>query len=175
MHILSLLSKTQYTIRGNAVQSLIPTLLTKTAIAAGFLALTACGGGGDGTSSTPASTPVLGAGAQPGMHLAALGPLAGATVTVAPLLQPENVLVSSTTSATGAFALNTSNLPAEFDSQLLKVSVFAGNDTDVNDDGVPEATPTPNTGTINALVKGSDLKTRSIAVTLLSEAIYRAF
>ena len=59
MHIFSLLSKTQYTIRGNAVQSLIPTLLTKTAIAAGFLALAACGGGGDGTSSTPAPTPVL--------------------------------------------------------------------------------------------------------------------
>ena len=174
MHIPSLSFTTQHTSRGRAVQRLIPTLLTKTAIAVGLLALAACGGGGDGTSATPAPMQVLGAGGQPGMHLAALGPLAGAKVTVAPLLQPENVLVSSTTSATGTFALNTSNLPAEFDSQLLKISVFGGNDTDVNDDGVPEANPTPNTGTISALVKGSDLKTRSIAVTLLSEAIYRA-
>lgn len=134
------------------------------------LALAACGGGGDGSAG---ATRVIGAGGAPGVHLAALGPLAGATVTVSPMRQPENVLISSTTSATGMFNLDTSNLPAEFDNQLLKISVFGGNDIDANDDGVTDATPTPNTGTINALVKGSDLKTRSVAVTLLSEAIYR--
>lgn len=146
-------------------------LLSSTAVA--VLSLTACGGGG-GEQSPSASPTVTGAGGAPGVHLAALGPLAGATVTVSPVRQPENILISSTTSANGMFNLDTSNLPAEFDAQLLKISVFGGNDIDANDDGVTDATPVRNNGTINAIVRGSDLKTRSVAVTLLSEAVYRS-
>lgn len=124
-----------------------------------------------GSGGAPA---VIGAGFQPGTHLAALGPLSGASVTVSPWLQRNNVLIFSTTSSNGAFNLNTSNLPAEFDSQLLVVSVSGGDDIDANDDGILDAVPTPNTGTLYALVRGSDLKSRSVAVTLLSEAIFRS-
>lgn len=137
-------------------------LLTATALG--------CGGGGGGSN---VFTP-LGAVGSAGTHVAALGPLAGATVRVSPVNMPEMAIVKSTTGSNGQFNLDTTTIPAQYDNTLLLVSVSGGNDIDANDDGVTDATPTPNSGTLNALVLGSDLKKRSISVSVLTEAVYRA-
>ena len=53
------------------------------------------------------------------------------------------------------------------------VDAKGGSDLDRDDDLVKDATPTPNNGTIHAIIKGSDLKTVAFRVNALTEAIYQ--
>ena len=103
-------------------------------------------------------------------HLAALGPLSGATVTVAPVDQRLQILETTVTDAKGNFKLK---VAPEFEDRLLLVTVSGGVDTDANDDGVPDAIPTPNQGSVLALVKGKRLNEKGISVTVLTDAIAR--
>ncbi|MGQ0619213.1 MAG: choice-of-anchor U domain-containing protein [Panacagrimonas sp.] len=127
--------------------------------------------------------PTVDAGGADGWNLAALGPLAGATVTVAPLNMPQTVIAMATTNENGFFSLmpdpnadDPTGLGPEdsyFETQLLVVTVEGGMDIDANDDGVRDTTPTPNQGALKLLVLGSRLKTTSVSVSILSDMVYR--
>lgn len=117
--------------------------------------------------------PTVDAGGADGWHLAALGPLAGASVTVVPLTMPDTVIEEAVTNENGFFTLSLDPEDAQFDDDLLLVTVEGGMDTDANDDGVRDATPTPNEGTLNLLILGSRLKSTSVSVSILSDAVFR--
>lgn len=53
------------------------------------------------------------------------------------------------------------------------VDAKGGSDLDRNDDLVKDDTPTPNNGTIHAIISGADLKTVAFRVNALTEAIYQ--
>lgn len=124
----------------------------------------------------PESTPlsVMGAGGTQGRHLAALGPLAGAAVTVSPLNQPAAIVGVATTDDTGFFSLFLDEALGNLDNEWLLVQVTGGLDTDANDDGVRDATPTTNLGTLKMLVRGKTLKEKSVATSVLSDVFYRS-
>lgn len=118
--------------------------------------------------------PTIDAGGAHGSHLAALGPLAGARVTVSPLNMPDTVIEKTVTNDQGFFSLSFDPEDAQFDDKLLIVKVEGGKDTDANDDGVPDATPKHNKGSLHLLILGKRLKTTSVSVSILSDAVYRA-
>ncbi|MEA3419095.1 MAG: calcium-binding protein [Campylobacterota bacterium] len=59
------------------------------------------------------------------------------------------------------------------DERYYVISAKGGNDVDRNDDLVQDDSPTPNNGTIHAIIKGSDLKLLSFRVNVLTEAIFQ--
>lgn len=171
-------------------------------LAGTLLGLVSCGGGGGGSSANagpiiggnqlsssppesvrggtlrkPAGTapqPTRGAGGAPGSHLAALGPLAGANVTVTPLSQPGLVIDRARTNSEGFFSIRIPKAGDRFDEEFLLVEVSGGRDIDADDDGIVDAKSTRNKGTLRLLVKGKTLKTLSVSASLLSDVFYRA-
>jgi hypothetical protein len=108
-----------------------------------------------------------------------LGPLSDAEVKI---FKVENnasttLLYTETTSAGSSFDdigyFDSHKNEFEDDSFYL-YAVSGGEDWDIEDDGVIDASSTTNTGTLRLLAKGSDLKNNSgqIRVTVLSEIIY---
>jgi hypothetical protein len=59
------------------------------------------------------------------------------------------------------------------DERYYVISAKGGEDVDRNDDLIKDDTPTPNNGTIHAIIKGSDLKLLSFRVNVLTEAIFQ--
>jgi hypothetical protein len=82
-------------------------------------------------------------------------------------------LATATTSADGRFKVEFDpgdNLP---DNAMLVVRVSEGLDMDANDDGVPDATPTVNKGSLHAVASKALLDKGIVNVTLLSDAVFR--
>ena len=107
---------------------------------------------------------------------ALLGPLVGANVAVTRVGNSAEVLETTTTNAAedlatgGSFSLPLSGLA---DDDWVLVSVTGGSDIDVDDDGTLDVAPTLNAGTVRALGRVSDWRTRGTNVTTLSEVVVR--
>jgi len=106
----------------------------------------------------------------PGRGRAVLGPLAGATVKVYRLGDLETPIYTDTTDADGYFDTQVTGVPW---GEYLLVAVSGGEDTDVDDDGVPDAAPTPNAGTIHALMTAADFNQGGFQVTALSDIAWQ--
>lgn len=102
---------------------------------------------------------------------ALLGPLSGADVTICELAYSDNhSCVSVKTDNFGTFKFsNTYNWD---NNQIVLVTVTGGKDIDSNDDGLLDATPTSNKGTIHGFAKVSDLVQGKTNITILSEIVY---
>lgn len=107
---------------------------------------------------------------------ALLGPLVGANVVVTRVGNSSETLGTATTNAAedlatgGSFALPLDGLSA---GQWVLVTVTGGSDIDADDDGVLDAAPTLNAGTLRALGRVSDWRARGTNVTALSEVAVR--
>ena len=107
---------------------------------------------------------------------ALLGPLVGANVVVTRVGNSSETLETATTNAAedlatgGTFSLLLNGIP---DDQWVLVTITGGSDIDVDDDGVLDAMPTLNAGTIRALGRASDWRSRGTNVTALSEVVVR--
>lgn len=122
---------------------------------------------------TPTPAPQRGAGAEPGKHLA-LGRLSGAEVRVSPADQPETIIARGTTDNSGLFSLAYDLDPATYRDDFLLVRVTGGTDLDANGDGIADASGTPNEGELRLLILGRDLVSKSLSITVLSDAAFRA-
>jgi len=116
--------------------------------------LTGCGGGNsDGGSGDNPAEVVTG--------LALLGPLSGAEVAVYQYDDLDNPIYSTTTSEStviseaGLFDVPENSLQ---DSMLYVIAISGGQDIDADDDGVIDALPTDNIGTLHMAATGSQLK-----------------
>lgn len=105
-----------------------------------------------------------------------LGPLVGANVVVTRVGNSSETLATATTNPAedlatgGSFALPLDGLAAD---EWVLVTVTGGSDIDVDDDGVLDAAPTLNAGTVRALGRVSDWRARGTNVTALSEVAVR--
>lgn len=134
------------------------------------LLITACGG--ENASTLPLPPP---AGDSTSGSQVILGPIVGATVSAALASNTANTIETTTTtgSATnlnsaGRFSLQ---LTGVTDGVWVLVSVTGGNDIDADDNGVLDATPTANQGTIRALGKAADWRSGNANITVLSEIL----
>lgn len=84
---------------------------------------------------------------------AVLGPLSGASVNVYLLADLNNSIYTAETDENGYFGQSLGSL---VDGTCLMVTVKGGQDTDANDDGIPDSSPTTNKGTIHALLSVSE-------------------
>ncbi len=130
-----------------------------------LLLLSGCGGTNESSSISPSIETYE---INTSTNNALMGPLKGAIVNVYSLDDFNNSIESTQTGTLGSFTLSLANLP---DTQLLLVSISGGVDVDANDDGILDATPTINKGTIRALATASDLKNGRVNVSLLSEVV----
>ena len=105
-----------------------------------------------------------------------LGPLVGANVVVTRVGNSSETLATTTTSAAedlatgGSFSLPLDGLA---DNEWVLVTVTGGSDIDADDDGVLDASPTLNAGSIRALGTAADWRTRGTNVTAVSEIAVR--
>jgi len=106
----------------------------------------------------------------PGRGRAVLGPLAGATVNVYRLGDLETPIYTDATDADGYFDTLVSGVPW---GEYLVVAVTGGEDTDADDDGVPDGAPTPNAGTIHALMTAAEFNRGGFQVTAISDIAWR--
>ena len=108
-----------------------------------------------------------------------LGPIADASAKVYKIEDngTKTLLYTQTTSSGSSFLdigyIDSYSDEFEDDSFYL-YEISGGEDVDADDNGLIDATATPNTGTIHLLVKGSDVKhtTQRIRITVLSEIMY---
>ena len=136
-----------------------------------LLVLSACGGGssGGGNSDPVADTPAAG-----GRVL--LGPVINADIAIYeyPVLSSAilNVISEdhSNLEQAGRFSIASNNIDA--DALYLVVST-GGDDIDVDDNGQRDATPTPVSGDLHALVMGTQLLSGEWSVNLLTELAYQ--
>ena len=116
-------------------------------------------------------------GSRPVSHRAALaGPLAGAAVTAVRATTGEVL-------ASGFVTGNSSSLPSAgtftlplagvADDEWVLVSISGGADLDANGDGVVDPTPTVSQGTLHALARAADWRTKPLRVTPLTELAWR--
>ncbi|WP_324172616.1 hypothetical protein [Sulfurimonas sp.] len=108
-----------------------------------------------------------------------LGPLSNAEVNIYDANNTDDSLYTTrTTGGNSALTAGVIHFPSDVlntlkDDKYYVVSIFGGDDIDVNDDGVVDASSTPNGGTIRAIIKGNKLKRDNFKVNILSEAIYQ--
>jgi formylglycine-generating enzyme required for sulfatase activity len=108
--------------------------------------------------------------AEGGTARAVLGPLAGAAVRVYRLNDLETPVYEITTDGDGYFDTGATGAnPSEY----VLVAVSGGMDTDADDDGIPDAVPTPNAGTIHALMTAYRFASGGFQVTALSDIAWR--
>jgi len=113
---------------------------------------------------------------RPAMNHAILGHLAGAEIRAYQLSDLDTSIEGPITTSTGnlytagEFSLNLQNIP---DEEWILVSAFGGNDIDANDDGVLDASPTQNFGTIYALAKAQDWRANNVNITALTDISWR--
>lgn len=121
----------------------------------------------------PPLVPQRGAGEVAGRHIA-LGRLADAQVVVSPADQLETIVARGTSDTAGRFSLNFEAGTENFDSQYLLVRVIGGSDLDADGDGTADTSGTPNQGEWRLLILGRELREKSVSVTVLSDAAFRA-
>lgn len=103
---------------------------------------------------------------------AQLGLLTGADVTVVRTTNETEILESTTTSNSadiadaGTFSLRLNGVD---DDEWIMVSVSGGTDVDTNNDGIIDATPVDNNGTIRAIARAADWRRPGLIVSPLSE------
>ena len=124
------------------------------------------------TSGNDTSTPVQTAKSSQ----AILGPLSGASIQAFQLSDLNNPIETTTAEESttdldiaGSFDLQLNGIP---DDEMILVSVTGGNDIDADDDGVVDASPTANSGTINALATAADWRSGG-KVNVLTELVWR--
>ena len=136
--------------------------------------LSACGGGGgsDGDNNNDTGNPVQSAKSSQ----AILGPLSGASVQAFRLGDLSSPVETTTAEESdsdldiaGSFDLILSGIP---DDEMILVSVSGGNDIDADDDGVLDASPTVNSGTIHALATAADWR-KGGKINILTEMAWR--
>jgi len=131
------------------------------------------GGGGGGSSSAPIR----------GKSIVELGRLADATVniyelnegdTLCKLPDPKwkDIKTSGEDSELTNIGLFDAHIADLDPNKYYLYRAKGGMDWDYDDDGVKDATPTPNNGTVNLIIKGSDVKDY-LEVTVASEMIFR--
>jgi len=107
---------------------------------------------------------------------ATLGPLADAEIKAFQLADLNTSIegpitsLNGTLSTTGEFSLELTGIP---DDEWILVSATGGNDIDANDDGVLDAVPTQNNGTIYALAKAQDWREGGKHITALTDISWR--
>jgi len=101
---------------------------------------------------------------------AILGPLDGAEIKIFSLTDRKTALVETTSTSDGGFEI----LHQQFeDDQFYLLTASGGMDTDADDDGVIDASPTNNLGTVNALITGAQLKMSGGNITAVSDIAWR--
>jgi hypothetical protein len=111
-------------------------------------------------------------------HQAVLvGPLAGASIKAfkiaalaAPAEGPKVALQSNNLLSAGTFDLSLAGLA---DNEWVVVEASSGADIDANGDGITDTSPTENQGTLHALARASDWRTKHLRITPLAEIGYR--
>ena len=111
------------------------------------------------------------------------GPIAGAKVEIikasdADGINPNVLYRGSTTDKedifqSGLLEIPDATLDTFEDDEYYLVLAEGGRDIDRNDDMVRDTVPTENSGTIHAILRGSDLKKLPFRVNILTEAIYQ--
>ena len=109
---------------------------------------------------------------------AVLGPLSGATIRAyrlrdlaTPVEGPFQAEVDDTDLArAGTFQLALAGIPA---SEWVLVTATGGIDLDANDDGLLDATPTPNQGRIHGLARAGDWRAGGVTISALSDILWR--
>ena len=135
-------------------------LLKKYVLAVALLfVLTGCGAGGGG-----------GAGAGANQSRAALGPLANARLNIFNISDLNTAIFQTSTDSNGFFSGKITTLSPQ---SYILISVSGGQDIDANDDGIVDATPTPNTGTIYALSTVSTFNSGNVTVSAVTDIIWR--
>ncbi|QTA79721.1 Sulfatase-modifying factor enzyme domain-containing protein [Desulfonema limicola] len=107
---------------------------------------------------------------SPGRAQAVLGPLAGADVKVYRLRDLETPVYTDQTEADGYFDTYVSGVNG---AEYILVAVSGGQDTDADDNGEPDIPPTPNTGTIHALMTVAEFNAGGFKVTALSDIAWQ--
>ena len=103
---------------------------------------------------------------------AQLGLLTGADVTAVRTTNTTEILESTTTSSAadistgGTFALRLNDVS---DDEWIMVSVSGGTDIDTNNDGIVDAVPVDNNGTIRAIARAAEWRSPGLVVSTLSE------
>ncbi|MBP6734633.1 MAG: hypothetical protein KA142_08100 [Chromatiaceae bacterium] len=114
----------------------------------------------------------------PILNQALLGPLAGATIHAYRLGDLRNAVegpIQADASLddldlAGTFQLALAGIP---DGEWVLVTASGGQDIDAADDGVPDATPTPNQGTLHALAMAADWRAGGLKVSALTDIVWR--
>lgn len=149
-------------------------------LAAMLLLMVSCGGG---SGSGPAASDDPGTGddivADPGpvtSGRALLGVLAGAAVAVYDYSDLTTPIHTTTTSADDDISLaGRFDIPESLidNDGLYMIAISGGDDLDANNDGVADASPTGNAGTLHLVISGSRLKAGDFQANILTEIIYR--
>ncbi len=136
------------------------------------LALGGCGGGGGSNTPTSAPAPTPSATNQ-----AVLGPLSGAAILayrLTNLTTPvESVVANKSTTnlnLAGSFTLSLAGIPA---TEWILVTATGGQDIDANDDGIIDAVPSANAGTIHALATAADWRKSGSHINILTELAWQ--
>ena len=108
--------------------------------------------------------------AEPQKGRAVLGPLSGAEVRAYRLKDMKTPVYTTTTDADGYFDSFVTGINQ---SEYILVSVSGGEDTDADDDGEPDASPTPNAGTIHALMTVSEFNAGGFNVSALTDIAWQ--
>ncbi len=108
--------------------------------------------------------------AEPQKGRAVLGPLSGAEVRAYRLKDMKTPVYTTTTDADGYFDSFVTGINQ---SEYILVSVSGGEDTDADNDGEPDASPTPNAGTIHALMTVSEFNAGGFNVSALTDIAWQ--
>ena len=144
-----------------------------------LIGIMSCGGGSSSGSESEMSpnddTPENLLGTMKGQVL--LGPIVGASVAVydsSALEMPPICTVTSSEqgSPDGPGIIDMTPCSIESDT-LYYLIVHGGEDIDVDDDGVNDATPTPKTGALHALITGQEMIAGDWRINILTEIAYQ--
>lgn len=113
-----------------------------------------------------------------GGNQALLGPLAGATIHAYRLGNLNTAMegpIQANAGLTdpalaGTFQLTLAGIPND---EWVLVTATGGQDLDANDDGVLDATPTPNQGVLHALAKAADWRRGGLRINVLTEIAWQ--
>ncbi len=105
------------------------------------------------------------------------GPLSGSSIKAfkladltAPTEGPKNAAANNNLLAAGTFDLSLAGL---VDNEWVVVEASGGKDIDANSNGIADTSPTQNLGTLHALARASDWRTKHLKVTPLTEIGWR--